>query len=187
MSECQEWVIALPKLEETTPGAVQPDFRLWITAEPHPKFPIGLLQLAIKFTNEAPAGVMAGVKNSYQWLNQDMLDSVSDPKWKTMLFALCFFHTIVQERRKFGPLGFNIPYEFSQADLSACVHFINNHILEVDGKKRPVDWPTVNYMVCEVQYGGKITDDWDRRLFNTYGQAWLAPRTMEAGFEFFKG
>ena len=83
--------------------------------------------------------------------------------------------------------GFNIPYEFSQADLSACVQFIQNHITDVDGKKRPVDWPTVNYMVCEVQYGGKITDDFDRRLFNTYGQAWLAPRVMEGGFEFFKG
>merc|ERR1719262_463008 len=102
-----------------------------------------------------------------------------------MLFALCFMHTAVQERRKFGPLGFNIPYEFSQADLSACVQFIQNHIIDVDGKKRPVDWPTVNYMVCEVQYGGKITDDFDRRLFNTYGQAWLATRVMESGFELF--
>ena len=100
MGECQEWVIGLPKLEEATPGTVQPEFRLWITAEPHPKFPIGLLQSSIKFTNEAPAGVMAGLKNSYNWLNQDVLDSVSDPKWKTMLFALCFMHTIVQERRK---------------------------------------------------------------------------------------
>ena len=82
---------------------------------------------------------------------------------------------------------FAVPYEFSQADLSACVQFIQNHITDVDSKKRPVDWPTVNYMVCEVQYGGKITDDFDRRLFNTYGQAWLAMRVMEGGFEFFKG
>ena len=42
-------------------------------------------------------------------------------------------------------------------------------------------------MVCEVQYGGKITDAFDLRLFNTYGQAWLALRIMEPGFEFFKG
>ena len=66
------------------------------------------------------------------------------------------------------------------------MQFIQNHITDVDGKKRPVDWPTVNYMVCEVQYGGKITDDYDRRLFNTYGQAWLALRVMEPGFEFFR-
>jgi len=134
--------------------------------------------------------VRAGLKGSYAWLTQDHMDAISGTSavtWRTMLYALCFMHTSVQERRKFGPLGFNIPYEFSLADLSACVQFIQNHIIDVDGKKRPVDWPTVNYMVCEVQYGGKITDDFDRRLFNTYGQAWLATRVMESGFEFFKG
>ena len=184
MGECQEWVASLPKLEEATPGTVQPVFRLWITAEPHPQFPIGLLQLSVKFTNEAPAGVMAGVKNSYNWLNQDVLDSVSDPKWKTILFALCFFHTIVQERRKFGPLGFNILYEFSQADLTACVTYIQNHLNMMETKRRPVDWITVNYMVCDVQYGGKITDDWDRRLFNTYGKSWLTEKCLAPDFKF---
>lgn len=103
-------------------------------AEPHPKFPIGLLQTSIKFTNEAPAGVQAGLKASYNWLNQDVVDSVSEPKWKIMLFALCFMHTIVQERRKFGPLGFNVPYEFSQADLSACVNYIQNHLNDMELK-----------------------------------------------------
>merc|ERR1719478_59642 len=117
----------------------------------------------------------------------DAITGTSQTTWRTMLYALSFMHTCVQERRKFGALGFCIPYEFSQADLSACVQFIQNHITDVDAKKRPVDWPTVNYMVCEVQYGGKITDDFDRRLFNTYGQAWLAMRVMEGGFEFFKG
>ena len=187
MGECKEWVAALPKLEEATPGAVNPVFRLWITAEPHPEFPVGLLQLAIKFTNEAPAGIMAGVKNTYNWLNQDLLDSVTDPKWKTMLFALAFMHTIVQERRKFGPLGFNILYEFSQADLSACVNYMQNHLNLMETKKRPVDWITVNYMVCDVQYGGKITDDWDRRLFNTYGRRFLAEGCLAPDFRFVEG
>uniref|UniRef100_A0A7S4MJ94 Dynein heavy chain n=2 Tax=Prymnesium polylepis TaxID=72548 RepID=A0A7S4MJ94_9EUKA len=179
MVEVEQWILALGETSEV--------FRLWITAEPHPKFPIGLLQTSIKFTNEAPAGVQAGLKASYNWLNQDVLDSVSEPKWKIMLYALCFMHTIVQERRKFGPLGFNIPYEFSQADLSACVNYIQNHLNDMETKKRPVDWITVNYMVCDVQYGGKITDDFDRKLFNTYGKAWLTEKCLASDFQFMPG
>ena len=157
----------------------EPSFRLWISAEPHPKFPIGLLQMSIKITNEAPAGVRAGLKASYNWINQDLLDVVSQPQWRVMLYALCFMHTIVQERRKFGPLGFNVPYEFNQSDLSACVQFMQNHLNDMETKKRPVDWIVINYMVCDVQYGGRITDDWDRRLFNTYGKAWLTQQCLD--------
>ena len=35
------------------------------------------------------------------------------------------------------------------------------------------------YMVCDVQYGGRITDDWDRRLFNTYGKSWLTQQCLD--------
>jgi dynein heavy chain len=190
LQNCHLGLRFVSELERSLHGfeEIQPDFRLWVTTEPHPKFPIGLLQMSIKITNEAPAGVRAGLKASYNTtITQDTLDAVSMPQWKSMLYALAFMHTIVQERRKFGPLGFNVPYEFNQSDLSASVQFMQNHLNDMETKKRPVDWIVINYMVCDVQYGGRITDDWDRRLFNTYGQAWLAPRILEGGFEFYPG
>ena len=46
------------------------NFRLWITAEPHEAFPIGLLQAGIKISNEAPVGMKAGLRTSLQWVSQ---------------------------------------------------------------------------------------------------------------------
>merc|ERR1712100_793078 len=177
LTEVEQYMTALTEVIDS--------FRLWISAEPHPRFPIGLLQMSIKITNEAPAGVRAGLKGSDAWISQDLLDAVSQPQWRTMLYALCFMHTVVQERRKFGPLGFNVPYEFNQSDLSASVQFMQNHLNDMETKKRPVDWIVINYMVCDVQYGGRITDDFDRRLFNTYGKAWLTQTCLDPSFEFY--
>jgi len=163
---------------------INDDFRLWITCEPHNQFPISLLQISVKVAQEAPQGMKAGLLRSYRTLvNKDRLNRCERMEWPKLVYTTCLLHSVIQERRKFGPLGWNIPYEFNESDLEASLMFLEKHLLTI-GSEGMISWPTVHYMICEVQYGGRITDDFDRLLFNTYGESWLGHSNFLPNFSF---
>ncbi|CAF0752391.1 unnamed protein product [Didymodactylos carnosus] len=167
----------------TTTESVNDAFRCWLTTEPHAQFSINVLQSSIKYTYEPPQGVKAGLKRTFAGLTQEVVDVSALFEWKVMLYAVAFLHTTVQERRKFGSLGWNIPYEFNQSDFSATIQFVQNHMDEM-GSKWNVSWPTVRYMIGEVHYGGRVTDDFDKRLLNTYTRVWFLDNMFTDKFEF---
>jgi dynein heavy chain len=45
---------------------------------------------------------------------------------------LCLFHAIILERRKFGPLGWNILYDFNESDITTSLTIVNNLLTSFD-------------------------------------------------------
>ncbi|XP_055553184.1 dynein axonemal heavy chain 17 isoform X2 [Falco cherrug] len=175
------WLGTLEKLVEQYSLGSHADYRLFMSAEPalSPEehiIPQGLLENAIKITNEPPMGMHTNLHKALDLFTQDTLEMCSQEiEFKCILFALCYFHTVVAERRKFGTQGWNRSYPFNNGDLTISINILYNY-LEVNSK---VQWDDLRYLFGEITYGGHITDDWDHRLCRTYLSEYICAEMLE--------
>lgn len=183
------WLPTLEKKIEASAEKAHTDYRLFVSAEPAPSpqyhiLPQGVLESAIKITNEPPTGMMANLHKSLDNFTQETLEMCSkEAEFKAVLFALCYFHACVAERRKFGPQGWNRSYPFNFGDLTISVYVLYNY-LEANNK---VPWEDLRYLFGEIMYGGHITDDWDRRLCATFLEEYMQPELIDGDLFFAPG
>eukprot|EP00898_Chlorokybus_atmophyticus_P006606 jgi/Chlat1/6947/Chrsp52S06617 len=155
-----------------------PDFRLWLTSMPSPAFPVLVLQNGLKITTEPPKGVRANMLRSYTELPPDVLDSTGGrhvSAHSRLLFSLAFFHAVVQERRKFGPLGWNVKYEFNASDFECSLQTLRMFLTE----QAEIPWAALSYVIGEINYGGRVTDDNDRVCLLSILRRYYTPKVVE--------
>jgi len=67
--------------------------------------------------------------------------------------SLCLFHGVVLERRKYGALGFNIPYEFTDGDLRICISQLKMFLEEYKDTPFKVRMTRLREKKTKLEYG----------------------------------
>ncbi|XP_043967273.1 dynein axonemal heavy chain 10 [Gambusia affinis] len=168
-----KWLKELEKALEriTKPN---PNFRLWITTNPIKDFPIGILQNSLKVVTEPPNGLKLNMRATYSKISHDSLSACEHPVFKSLVYVLAFFHAVVQERRKYGKIGWNVSYDFSDSDFFVCMEILNTYLTKafVQGDTN-IPWGSLKYLLGEVMYGGRVIDSFDRRILTVYMDEYL--------------
>nr|XP_048689619.1 dynein axonemal heavy chain 2 isoform X1 [Caretta caretta] len=174
------WMPQLDKLvERLQVEEPHPAFRLWLSSSPHPDFPISILQAGIKMTTEPPTGLKANMKRLYQLVTEPQFGRCTKPaKYKKLLFALCFFHSVLLERKKFLQLGWNVVYGFNDSDFEVSENLLSLYLDEYE----ETPWDALKYLIAGVNYGGHVTDNWDRRLLTTYINDYFCEQSLVTPF-----
>ena len=166
----QSWVPSLERLLEVVQEDAHPSFRCFISAEPPPvatwtNMPESLMQGSIKVANQAPTDTKSNLTRGWANFSDSRIEGCTKKtEFKACLFSLCWFHSIVLGRRRFGQQGWSRKYSFNTGDLTICANVLQTYI-EVNPV---VPWDDIRYIFGEIMYGGHITDAWDRRTCNSY-------------------
>lgn len=84
------------------------------------------------------------------------------------------FHATIVERKKFGPLGWNRPYEFTDVDFFISLSQLQTFMDSSD--KIPFD--LISYLIGKLNYGGRITLKQDEDTFLAILDSFICPEVL---------
>lgn len=180
-----KWLKTLEKELElmTKPHA---DFRLWLTTEPSQDFPLAILQQSLKVVTEPPDGLRQNMRASYSKLSEESLQECPGEEFRSLVFVLAFFHAVIQDRRKYGKIGWNNRYEFNESDFRISFLLLSMYLNKaIDNQDENLPWGSIRYLIGEAMYGGRVTDDFDRRVLNCYLDEYMGDFLFDTNQPFF--
>ena len=72
-------------------------------------------------------------------------------------------------------MGWNIRYEFNDSDLETSRTVL--YMLLNEQEQEP--WDALNFVIGEINYGGRVTDDWDRRCLKSILKNFVVTTILE--------
>jgi len=103
------------------------------------------------------------------------------------VYVLTFLHAIVHERRKYGKIGWNVNYDFNESDFDISRKLISLYLNKATcrGKDESLPWGSIKYLVGDAMYGGRVSDDMDRRVLTTYVNEYIGDFLFDENYQFF--
>jgi len=176
LQNCHLLASWLKNMEKTLELMKEPhkDFRLWLTTEPTDKFPLGILQRSLKVVTEPPDGLKLNMRSIYAKIDQTIIDECPHYAFRSCLYVLAFLHAVVLERRKYGKIGWNVPYDFNESDFLISRALLSLYLTKAyEDEDEFLPWGSLKYLVGDAMYGGRVSDDMDRRVLVTYLQEYM--------------
>ncbi|KXS20765.1 hypothetical protein M427DRAFT_130976 [Gonapodya prolifera JEL478] len=163
------------------------NFRLFLTTETSPKVPANLLRLSRVLMFEPPPGIKASMQSALASIAPQRYSK--GPVEKSRLyFLLAWLHSVVQERLRYVPVGWTKRYEFTEADFESSLTTVDVWIeLVAQGRSNisptKIPWDALRQLVKETIYGGKIDNDFDQEILNTFIDELFTPHSYDIGFK----
>lgn len=147
-------------------------------AAPASYIPVSLVQNSIKLSMEQPKGLKTKLQRAFDKFKPNQLTSQT-PESMRLIFSLSLFHAIIQERKKFGALGWNLPYEFNDSDLLSSIQMMQSFLLE-----KEIQFDVIQHFVGQINYGGIISNEQDQKLLQVMLNKFICSDILTPGYKF---
>ncbi|KRX01504.1 P-loop containing nucleoside triphosphate hydrolase [Pseudocohnilembus persalinus] len=192
----------LPKLDQEIESlqanlGIHQNFRLFLTTMSCDYIPVSILQYSLKLSDEAPKSIKPNLIKIFESLKpsdfeqiEQKVDKEKFQFYKKMIFTIILFHTTLQERKKYGPLGWNIQYEFNESDLEASHQVLkdilikNNKLKQQNNEDIQFNWTSFQYILGEINYGGRITNNQDLSILQAYIHKFCNVNVVQDDYKF---
>lgn len=98
----------------------------------------------MQVVTEPPNGLKLNMRATYSKISHESLAECPHPAFSNLVYVLAFFHAVVQERRKYGKIGWNVSYDFNESDFFVSGTGVFYTMLEI------IDWDFGSLFKCYI-------------------------------------